>query len=635
MKYLRVAILGLLMAVPSFVFSQNVKFEPAEPAAGSSVKFSYDPKGTKLEGKTDIVCNAYSFTATTPKSATVKLVKDGARYFAEVPSADSVTLLALAFSSGDVKDDKTNGYYVKLSNRGNIPAEAYVSEAYVLDFFGQYYIGIKSDPAKALSCYQKAFELKPSLKNNHIYAYLRVGMVVDPVAGAKRVDEHLSQLSALKSPSEKDMMVTASLFRLLKQNAKADSISKAIVEHFPIGEAAFAGQLAGLQKQTDPEILEQGLDELVRKFKLDLSQKASESKIASIYNALAISYGQQKNWKKVDFYAGKITDKVRLASVYNTIAWPLAELNQETQAASALSKKSLALIEAAKADEHPVYTTREQYLENLDRSYLMYADTYALLLHNQGNDKEAVKYQEMALDFSDNPGLERYVMYLDLSGSKDKAFSEAERIIKEGKGTEALKARFKTLYESKKLAEPFESYLSKIEQSLIEKEKKEWIGKMTNEPAPSFSLINRKGETVSLASLKGKVIVLDYWATWCGPCVASFPGMQKAVNKYAADPNVVFLFVNTWQREANREEVVNKFFAENKYEFNVLYDTRNKDNPEVFDVITAYKVKGIPTKFIIDKQGKIRFTVVGHSSEKDVVKEMDLLISLASSEQSK
>ncbi|RYE42673.1 MAG: TlpA family protein disulfide reductase, partial [Sphingobacteriales bacterium] len=448
-------------------------------------------------------------------------------------------------------------------------------------------------------------------------------------------DEHLSQLSALKSPSEKDMMVTASLFRLLKQNAKADSISKAILEHFPIGETAFAGQLAGLQKQTDPEILEQGLNDLVTKFKLDLSQKASESKIASIYNVLAISYGQQKNWKKVDFYAGKITDKVRLASVYNTIAWPLAELNQETQAASALSKKSLALIEAAKADEHPFYTTREQYLENLDRSYLMYADTYALLLHNQGNDKEAVKYQEMALDFSDNAGLERYVMYLDLSGSKDKAFSEAERIIKEGKGTEALKARFKTLYESKKLAVPFESYLAKIEQSLIEKEKKEWIGKMTNEPAPSFSLVNRKGETVSLASLKGKVIVLDYWATWCGPCVASFPGMQKAVTKYAADPNVVFLFVNTWQREANREEVVNKFFAENKYEFNVLYDTRNKDNPEVFDVIAAYKVKGIPTKFIIDKQGKIRFTVVGHSSEKDVVKEMDLLISLASSEQSK
>lgn len=269
--------------------------------------------------------------------------------------------------------------------------------------------------------------------------------------------------------------------------------------------------------------------------------------------------------------------------------------------------------------------------KGLERNYAMYADTYALLLHQQGNDKEAVAYQEVAKPYNDAEGNERYVMYLELSGDKEKAYTEADRVLKEGKGTDALKVRFKTLYEGKGSAVPFETYMAGLEKIAKEKMSAEWAKKMINDPAPGFSLVNRKGETVSLASLKGKTVVLDYWATWCGPCVASFPGMQKAVTKYASNPNVVFLFINTWQREANREEVVNKFFEENKYDFNVLYDTRNKANPETFDVITAYKVNGIPTKFIIDPKGNIRFTAVGFSGNTDeVVREIDMMIGLAS-----
>ena len=150
---------------------------------------------------------------------------------------------------------------------------------------------------------------------------------------------------------------------------------------------------------------------------------------------------------------------------------------------------------------------------------------------------------------------------------------------------------------------------------------------MIKKEAPNFSLVNMEGKTVSLADLKGKVLVLDFWATWCGPCKISFPGMQAAVNKYKDDKDVEFLFINTWQNEKNYEELVRNFIAENKYSFHVLFDEM-KDRSK--STVTAYGVKGIPHKVVIDKEGFIRFESAGGSADVEkIVNEMETKIELA------
>jgi thiol-disulfide isomerase/thioredoxin len=118
-------------------------------------------------------------------------------------------------------------------------------------------------------------------------------------------------------------------------------------------------------------------------------------------------------------------------------------------------------------------------------------------------------------------------------------------------------------------------------------------------------------------------VVLDFWATWCGPCKYSFPYLQKVYDKYKGNDRVMILTMDTWENVTGkeRESLVKKFIDDNKYTLPVLFD-------EGF--VEKYGVEGIPTKFVIDRKGIIQFKKIGAEGEemlKNLSAQIDLLLS--------
>src|SRR4030095_9812371 len=124
--------------------------------------------------------------------------------------------------------------------------------------------------------------------------------------------------------------------------------------------------------------------------------------------------------------------------------------------------------------------------------------------------------------------------------------------------------------------------------------------------APDFSFTTAEGEFVSLDELKGKVVLLDFWGTWCGPCVASVPALRDLNKKYAKESGVVMLGVSS----DGDEDKWKTFTAKEKMVWPQYLD---RDHA----VQRAFAVRAFPTYIVIDAEGIVRYRDVGTSFERE------------------
>ena len=120
------------------------------------------------------------------------------------------------------------------------------------------------------------------------------------------------------------------------------------------------------------------------------------------------------------------------------------------------------------------------------------------------------------------------------------------------------------------------------------------------EPAPNFQLRDLNGRQVVLSELRGKVVLLNFWATWCGPCRVEMPAMEKLYRAFSRN-DFEILAVST---DAQGVSVTRPFQQENRLTFPILHDAD-------YRVGLTYGARSLPMTFMVDRQGIVRHQVFG------------------------
>lgn len=629
--FISILAVAVLPAQPNFTALQ---LNPVYPGQNSGVEFVYNQSLSSLIRKEPIKVAVY-LIGKEIKAMEPTLKHYGSNYKGSVQTDSTTNAIAFVFYAGEEKDVNANkGYVVPVYNNKKEPVSGYYGAAANLWGGGMsdYFLGIEANTGVALMVLEEGIAKDPQLKYDPEF----LGNYFNFLSRAKKkeakhlITKELQLFAAKPNLSEIDYTLIAQWYDRFKEKNVADSFRNIMKTTYPKGNWVKADATNALVLSLRAKKPADEKKAQVEEFLKQNSSDNQESIKEFLQQQVANAYVQEKNWKGLFEYAKNLTAASR-ASMFNNVSWNMAEEGIENiQEAKRMSYEATSWAEnevKAPTEKKPAMLTGLQWEEQRKRNFAMYADTYAFILYQNGTYKEGLPYAKSAATynkFADAEYNERYALLAEKALPASEAQKLIEGFVKSGKASVKTKDALKNIYVKEKGSDTgYAAYLTNLEEEAKIARRAEIAKGMINEPAPAFALKDFEGNSVSLASLKGKVVVVDFWATWCGPCIASMPGMKKAQDKYKGNPNVKFLFVDTWEKVDNKLQNAKDFMTKKGYDFHVLLDT--EDN-----VVSDFKVSGIPTKFIVDGNGNIRFKAVGFDGNDDaLVEELTTMIELA------
>jgi len=594
----------------------QVVFETAFPQAGQSVAFSYTPQAD-LAYAQEIEIYAYLNDGTTKEPAMQKLSleKAGKIWKGQIPTqTDTKSILLAIFEAGTTKTDNNNnkGYTQILYDAKKKPlSRTYASLAIAKDFL--YFLDISEKQSE--EWIRQEFKNFPENKYRYFNAYAKIILNNDK----QKAQKELQNLEKKKNIDEDEMEVIYRFYRNKEDKAKTEEWEKKILARNPKHPIAELEYIIPIYSETDAQKRLELIKAFLGKFPNSTQKNRFE---ATLYWEEIKEAAKNKDTSRVQELLTNAPPKLHesLSDNCNNYAWELAEKSENLEIAEILSKFSIEVQRKiiANPKEEEIYP--KAFIKvGAQNSLGMFLDTYGWVLYKQERYLEALGAFREAISINernqkDTEYLERYFL------AQDKAEKMLlENLAKAGKAGKEHKARLRKLYIAEKQSEDgFEEYFSAMEMQAQKEAQERIMKKLINQKAPNFEIKDLAGKTVTLKSLQGKIVVIDFWATWCGPCIMSFPGMQQVVNQYKDNKEVVFLFVGTMDKEDNVKQWAEK--NKEKYSFYVLYDEGNK-------VADAFGINAIPHKFVLDKKGQIRFSSIGFDGSAEATrKNVELMI---------
>lgn len=567
-------------------------------APGVENVYVYEPPKGLFIPDNAVVRVVYDFANPKP----IPLIKKEAKYEFSLKLPDSLNFVMFTISDAKkntIDNNYDKGFVVYLKNKTKGQLELAKLNKLRLSNYANYALGLKITPDGIISEIEKLYKQNSSLKkdqNSYVY-YLQLKYKKDNDVVKPEIIKYAEILK--KKNDEKSLSIAIELYSMLNMKDKAEEIESIALKKYPNGELAknnFINEIFR-NKNTNEQYILDRLTAYEKKFN-DTSDVIKNR----FYGILIYYFLNRKDLTNINKYEGLLTVKINLAGMYNNFAWGLSgedltSPGTDLEFAEQISKKSVDIVK--NRINNPIGNENPF---DFQLSYIGYVDTYALIMFKQKKYDSAYKYQNEIYNLDTmgmgTDGRERYAMYMEKERGLEYTKDFIEKQLIDGQNSALMVKQLQEIY--KKLNLPVSEF-EKIKQASLaiatKKLKEEVIAKYGDIKAIDFTLTNLEGKNVKLSDYKGKVVVLDFWATWCGPCRASFPHMQELVNEYK-NKDVAFFFVDTWQEGTpgiiNKE--VSKFITDNKYTFNVLFDYKK-------DIMAKYKIEAIPTKIVIDKKG--------------------------------
>lgn len=629
----------VMSSCSKYDFTNTFSTLPNNPHPGEDVTILYNPTGTILDSSNQILATVrtygdhnyqpvsmFSMPNNVTNTEEYKMEKHQGGWTIQISVPDTVVgFVVTLHNENDTDYNDGLGYWVPLysSDQYMLPgAEAGYAAALVRRGWGA-----KLDKTlyadTLVSFYENEFFRNPGKKFGFSFSYFSALRKSKGTDSRVEIEKHLEAMSDTSLWTERHLFFLSAWYGAVKNQEKADYYKTKSQEKYPSGRWVQRLESGKIYKKEGSSEKKKFLDDFIAKY------PNYSADLSYIYGLIAGEYIKEGSYSRALEYLNALDGKVWSERPIFSAVHNIEKIeNDEGQQLIEIVTRSVngyrQEYEQPRASKSPLIIT-SIWEENRAAKLALALDALGVATRLVRGDSDATLYFEEAYDLSQKTNKqinEHFAVALLKSGSNSKAKEVLEESIGAGIQSPRMEEILKEVYlETHDSDEDYAAYYSNLTSTALGNLKAEIEAKLVTEQAPDFTLLDTDGKTVSLSDYQGKIVILDFWATWCGPCKISFPAMQEAINKYKKDDQVKFLFVNTQEKSKNKLQSITDYMSKNEFSFHVVMD-------DLDEVYQSYGVSLLPTKVFIDTAGKIRYRSLGFTGVTELMDELDILVSL-------